>query len=210
MKIRSYLSIAILTIGICNFSNSVSAYETPECFDGRADFKRQTLSCSKIIRSGKIGERDATNRELAMAYTNRSTFVGRNRQIISYTTKAIEYDPTYVPAYLARGNANRMDENFSDAISDYDTVIELEPANEDAYVGKAITLDEMGDVKGAFAELNAAIESDPKNIKAYRARARLWARFKNIPEEIKDYQMILQYSPSDIGATAALKRLGAM
>ncbi len=198
-------------VGMSAYAENASAggQEAAECFDNSAGYKRQTVTCGKIIRSKTVDGRPATNRELAMANVNRVSVVARVPHVLKYCNAAIALDPTYVPAYLERGNAYRTDGKFEASLADYTKAMELEPDNIEAYYGRARTYEEMRRPDLALADLTTAIERHPKSHFAYQRRAALYERFGQTEKAIADHRVTLEKAPGDAISEAALRRLGA-
>ncbi|MEM9494949.1 MAG: tetratricopeptide repeat protein [Pseudomonadota bacterium] len=188
-------------------TNAVPGKEAAQCFEESEGYKRQTLTCSKIVRTQMIDGRPATKRELAMANTFRTNATARPRVIIRYTSDAIAHDPTYAPAYVERGVGYRMAEDYRASIADFDKAIELDPDLERAYLGKAQTLMDMKHHAEALQSLNAILQRKPETIQAYRMRSECFERLGDIENAIADQKRILEIMPRDPFAKAALTRL---
>ena len=203
--------MALSAFDVSAFAQNTNATqkEAAECFDNSAGYKRQTITCGKIIRSKTVDGRPATNRELAVANVNRIRVVSRVPHILKHCNAAIALDPTYAPAYLERGNAYRMDGKFDASLADFNKAIELEPKYQEAYYGRARTYEEMGRPDKALADLTALIELYPKSHFTYQKRAALYERLGQKERAIADYRIALKKAPSDAISKAALRRLGA-
>lgn len=98
---------------------------------------------------------------------NQGTIASSKKQFekaIKLFTQALDRDPTFVNAYINRGNAYSQwtppstDMSFLDgildrAIADYSKALELDPRNGAAYGNRALTKYIKGDYAGAFADL---------------------------------------------------------
>ncbi|MFN2111465.1 MAG: tetratricopeptide repeat protein, partial [Anaerolineae bacterium] len=62
--------------------------------------------------------------------------MGEYDKAIQEYSKALELDPTYVPAYYDRGLAHAQRQHYADAIADFSEVIALDPQHRDAYYNR--------------------------------------------------------------------------
>ncbi len=126
----------------------------------------------------KAIERDARD---AVAYYIRgltSAAIDEQERAIADYNKAIELDPVYIDAYVARGRAYSS-ERYDDAraLADYSKAIELDPKNARAYRARgSFYLDQVSDHGDrALPDYNKAIELDPGDSEAYLQRGLLYA-----------------------------------
>ena len=95
-----------------------------------------------------------------MAYFERGRIIELNwndyYSAIADYTKAIEFDPNYANAYLARGNAKARLEDYNDAIADLTKAIELKPDNALAYLARGATKYSLGDKNGSCSDWKIA------------------------------------------------------
>ncbi len=119
-------------------------------------------------------------------------------------TKAIELDPKYVLAYLARGDAKSFLLDYRGAISDYSKTIELDSKQPTAYYGrgKAIYIRNSGkeieDFEEVLDDMDKAILLDPKYVQAYLWRGKTKYELSDTLGAIKDHNKTIQLNPKDI------------
>lgn len=95
---------------------------------------------------------------------------GNYEEAIAAFTKAIEIDPTQVPAYIERGEAYILEgktaENLDAAQADYEKAIELDDSLQDAYIGLAEIHIQRTDYDKALDILSLCLEktSDSKDV----------------------------------------------
>ncbi|MBV6420451.1 MAG: hypothetical protein DAHOPDDO_01693 [Ignavibacteriaceae bacterium] len=81
---------------------------------------------------------------------------------------AIELDPSYVGAYINRGDANFELGNYNESIQDYSNAIVLNPTDySDAYYKRGKAKNSSNDYTGAIQDYNKAIELNPILVDAY-------------------------------------------
>jgi tetratricopeptide (TPR) repeat protein len=121
------------------------------------------------------------NAKDAIAYYDRGlayAAVDKRERAIEDYSKAIEIDPMYVDALIARGKAYSS-ESFDDAraMADYNKVIELDPKSARAYLARgSFYIEQIPDqADRAMADYNRAIELDPAYAYAYLQRGFLHA-----------------------------------
>jgi tetratricopeptide (TPR) repeat protein len=143
----------------------------------------------------KAIERDAKD---AAAHYSRGLLyaaVDEPQRAIADYNQAIEINPAYVDAYLARGKAYSS-ERFDDprAIADYDKVIALDPRNAHAYLARAgfymEQIPEQAD--RAMADYNRAIEIDPADHWAYLRRGFVHALYNRHALAKADFAKVLE------------------
>jgi lipoprotein NlpI len=93
---------------------------------------------------------------------------GARQVAIQEFSKAIELDPKFTDAYLARAMARFTLKDFAGAISDCNAVIGLEPENERAFVIKGASKFYLKDYNGAKNDLSTAISLSPDDPLAYQ------------------------------------------
>ncbi|HLC34057.1 MAG TPA: tetratricopeptide repeat protein [Anaerolineales bacterium] len=87
--------------------------------------------------------------------------------------KALNANPRYAPAYLARARLTLLRDPQADVMHDVDRALELDPAFVDAYVERAALHIRAGDLSAADADLQRAFQLDPQHAMAWVTRGRL-------------------------------------
>ena len=117
---------------------------------------------------------------------------------IKYFSKAIELDPNYAEAYLARARAKSSIQDMVGAMIDLNKAISLEPNNSDAITERGNVKQMVGNITGALEDYEKAIQLNPKNAHTYELRAFLWQFQGQTKLACKDY-----YSAFDLGSQSA-------
>ncbi len=140
-------------------------------------------------------ERDAKD---AAAHYERGLLyaaVDEPQRAIADYSQAIEIDPAYVEAYVARGKAYSS-ERFDDprAMADYNKAIALDPRSAHAYLARAgfymEQIPEQAD--RAMADYNRAIEINPADHWAYLRRGFVHALFNRHDPAKADFAKVLE------------------
>jgi S1-C subfamily serine protease/Tfp pilus assembly protein PilF len=115
---------------------------------------------------------------------------------IEAMNRAIELNPRYTRAYIARASANYMFKRIGAALSDIDRAIEIEPNSAIAYTGKCFVLNEFGNRAQALGACDRAIELNPKLAIAFNVRGILRVEMGNTGGAINDLQQAIQLDPN--------------
>jgi tetratricopeptide (TPR) repeat protein len=113
---------------------------------------------------------------------------------------ALRIDPRCVPAYIGRGTAERLLENFDGALADFNEALRLDPKNSEAHRERGCVHFQMKDFAKAMADFDVAIRCDPKNAAAYYWRGILHAHEHESLEAISDYDRAIRLNPGDAWA----------
>lgn len=124
---------------------------------------------------------------------------------IKYFSKAIELDPNYAEAYLARARAKSSIQDFSGAMIDLNDAISLEPNNSDAFTERGNVKQMVGNITGALDDYEKAIQLNPKDPHIFEMRALLWKYQGKITLACKDY-----FSAFDLGSQSAYESLKSL
>ena len=94
---------------------------------------------------------------------------------LDFYTRAIEYNPEFMDAYVNRGLVNNELKNYEDSIKDYDKAIQLDPRCALAYNNRGYTKYKMHDYNSALKDYNKAILLNPKLTIALDNKAKLFS-----------------------------------
>jgi tetratricopeptide (TPR) repeat protein len=170
------------------------------------DPQTKLAACSAVIEAG---QEDPGNQ--AVAYDNRS-IANREQGLldpaIADASKAIELDPTSVPAYLDRGIAHYAKKQFALAIIDFTKVIALKPDYVAAYNDRGNAYDDSGDHDHAITDYSHALVLKPDYADAFVNRGSAYEEKGFNDYAISDYRSALKLDPNLKPAQAGLKRLG--
>jgi len=113
---------------------------------------------------------------------------------------AIEFDPRYTDAYLARGLVLHMQTKYADAVRDFSAAINLEPHEGDYYYYRGHAFYDMGNLDNSIADYNNAISLDGKNPVYYLNRGNAHTDNDNLEQAKKDYTSCIALAPEDENA----------
>ncbi|MEM7102492.1 MAG: tetratricopeptide repeat protein [Bacteroidota bacterium] len=91
-------------------------------------------------------------------------------------TKAVELNPKYYKAYIARGQVYRRTKRYQEALNDYNYAISLKPEFSDAYNNRGNIYFEMGQDDNALADYAKVAQIEPNEPKAYGNSGAIYAR----------------------------------
>jgi tetratricopeptide (TPR) repeat protein/V8-like Glu-specific endopeptidase len=115
---------------------------------------------------------------------------------IESMNKAIDLNPRYAKAYLARASANFMSKRIGAALADADRAIQSEPNSAIAYAGKCFFLSEFGKQGEALGVCDRAVALAPKNAMAYNVRGLVALRLKNYSVAAADLDRAIELDPN--------------
>ena len=96
---------------------------------------------------------------------------GRQSDAIDAFTTAIQSDPKFSPAYLARGQCHYALKDFKAAEADFSMAIQLEPGDVNAYNGRGASRLNLREVDEAVTDFDKVVELMPDEAVGYRNRA---------------------------------------
>ena len=135
-------------------------------------------------------------------------------------SKAIEYNPNFMDAYINRGLVNNELTDYESSLRDYNKAIELDSKCALAYSNRGYTKYKMQDYKGALEDYNKAILLNPKLNIAIDNKAKLLmevcleddkefsekyylsigiqeTNLGNFPEALSNFNEALKYNPKN-------------
>jgi tetratricopeptide (TPR) repeat protein len=117
---------------------------------------------------------------------------------ISDLTKAIELDPNYERAFLARGiiKSQMVPNDISGAINDISKAIDINPNSSSHYKDRALMKAESGNTTGAIDDLTKAIEINPNYPNAYISRGKLKQKLTDHSNAVVDFQRFIDLVPN--------------
>lgn len=125
---------------------------------------------------------------------------GDIKAAVADLTAAIEADEGFAPAYEARGDLLRNNDQCDLALGEYEQVIKLAPERVPGYLGRGICLMESNENERAVADFERMIRLDPKNENGYAVlglsmRARVAAAAGNNDGALADYDAAIKLDP---------------
>jgi tetratricopeptide (TPR) repeat protein len=117
------------------------------------------------------------------------------QQAIQSFAKAIQLNPRYAFAYIARGNVYRQLAQYPEALRDFNQAIAIAPNLATSYVNRgSLKSDQLQDNAGALADINKAIALDPNAAPAYVYRG-LLKQAKDPQGALRDYNKAIALDP---------------
>jgi tetratricopeptide (TPR) repeat protein len=129
----------------------------------------------------KMSAADLYARGLKLTFTP-----GKTNEAIDLFTEAININPKYVAAYIARGRAYNALNHF------------LFVHNK--YSNKGIEVARKNNLELALKDFNRAIELDSQSADAYQSRGAAYVQLDNDQAALKDFNKSIDIDPKNIGA----------
>jgi tetratricopeptide (TPR) repeat protein len=121
---------------------------------------------------------------------------GEFEEALHAFNKAIELDPNYKAAYLARAQLLAWDlGKWRLAIKNFSKLMEFEPEDIYNYLHRGECYEQLGNRDQAFRDYDKAIQVGPKNATAYEWRGNAYYRIGQYHEALKDYSKAIELSP---------------
>ena len=148
------------------------------------------LSTSALSNAQKKSEEDLFDRVMTELQA------GRTERVLAALDELIKQYPKNPDAYFLRGNL-RLAVDPSQALSDFDKVIELKPDAGPAYNQRAILRLANNDLAGALKDLDAAIAHNLKDDSVYDLRGQLRWQAGDLNGALSDLDEALKLNPNN-------------
>lgn len=160
-----------------------------------------------LYRLGRWGESEAAftdaiarnSREVDWWYDRAAarTYSGNLAGAVDDATRAIELNPDYAFAYVARGRAYAGLARPAEATADYDRAAALDPGNADVYAERGLLRWQAGRYDQSLADANRLIELDPAHTRGYQRRAQTYLRLGRYGDALADLDTCDRIDPDD-------------
>ncbi|WP_022661005.1 tetratricopeptide repeat protein [Paucidesulfovibrio longus] len=121
---------------------------------------------------------------------------GRPAEAVEAYTEAIKRCPADYEAFLNRGAAYVLLEQYELAIGDFTEVIRLHPADTDAWYNRGACWTEMGRYAEAVKDYDEALRLDPMDADAYYNRGYALLRLGRREEGVHDFRSVVRLEPT--------------
>jgi tetratricopeptide (TPR) repeat protein len=162
----------------------------------KAEVEKQIADKTTEFESGKLP---------FSALTDRARIYFHEKQLVRAAddlARALDLDPTYVPAHHLRGQVYLAEKRYEAAIVSFSKAIDLDPNYVNAYVKRGQGLLERNQPERALSDLNVAISKLPSEPEAYRLRARVYDALGRSAEAQADRKRVADLSA---GAPSTVK-----
>lgn len=143
-----------------------------------------TRVCTEAIRNGRLNGRD-----LAATYSNRGVIWARAGEIekaLADHNKALQLNPDSIGGLINRANAHSRDQNYHEALLDYDRAIDLSGAAfAPALFNRGWVYNAIDDEKAALKDFEAALKLQPDNERYERVVAETKRQIKEAKKAAK-------------------------
>lgn len=141
--------------------------------------KKNVLNAIEILR---------TVPDMAEKQANLFCFIG------DYDS-AIDIDPSYIVAYIRRGNAYYSKGDYDNAIEDYTKALEIDPSYTVVYYNRGNAYYSKEDYDSAIEDYTKVLEIDPSNTVVYNSRGNAYYRKGDYDNAIENYTKALEIDP---------------
>ena len=131
----------------------------------------------------------------ACALQQQGDSVLKRARVLRDLNKTLEVDPTFVGAYVARGNVYLARGKLDKALHDLNLAIKLAPRYDWAYGCRAAVYEQQGEIGAAIADLDKAIECNAGYAWAYWKRGALRAKSGEDERAIQDLRKAVELDP---------------
>lgn len=148
---------------------------------------------TKLINSGQLRKKN-----LALAYFNRAAAqqsLGKGDQALADYGRALETDPAFAEAYLAKGNLWREKKEYKRAIYNYGQALKLDRSMATAHHNRGVAHLATGELDLALRDFDQALELDPESARTYNSRGNLWEARGELKLAEMDYDRALRLDP---------------
>jgi tetratricopeptide (TPR) repeat protein len=116
---------------------------------------------------------------------------------INYFNKTIKVSSDAFEVYYLRAISNDALGNYSDAINDYDKIVDVKYMKRHLiYNNRGLAYTKLNNVNGAIADFTKAIEIKPDFAMAYNNRAYQYEKNEDYKNALKDYYSAIEYDNS--------------
>lgn len=133
----------------------------------------------------------------AKAYLARSHFQRDPASRAADLDRAIEINPRWVDAHVARGAFRVDSEDLDGGIRDFTTALALDPRSSIAYVNRACARCDKREFEEAIEDCDRAIEIDPQNSDAFCNRGLARTGRGELEAALADYDQAIRIDPRD-------------
>ncbi len=98
--------------------------------------------------------------------------------------------------HLQKGNSYLEQQQWQEAINEYNSAIKIDPNLAEAYCNRASAYGSLGKLTLAKADLDKAIELNPKMAKAYDNRGKIYLVSSKYEEAITDFSTAIDFDPT--------------
>jgi tetratricopeptide (TPR) repeat protein len=141
-----------------------------EAYDQEQDYRNALTTAQEAKRSFPADARSCF--EVGFELAN----IGRNQEARPYADKAIQIDPSFVPAYNLLGYVELRSGEYESALKAFQKAGSLAPQDVDSSVGIAKSLVQLNRYREALAGLQEAIKIHPESADLYFVLTQVYVR----------------------------------
>ena len=126
-----------------------------------------------------------------------SAYLDNRAQAESDFTQAIDINPGFLEAYIARASLYKEDLKLDDAMRDVSKVIEYDDKYVEAYLIRSEIYKERLEYPNAINDISRILLVEPENPEMYVKRGTYYQEFNQHPNAINDFSKAILYSQDD-------------
>lgn len=178
--------------------NSCAAYnDRGVAYKGKGNLEQAVSDYNQAIK---------VDNKCADAYYNRGkarVSEGNLDGAVADFTQLISIEQRY-DAYINRGLAYRMKQQYTEALKDYNEAIKLSPQTPDAYLNRGMVYVFLNQPDQAFDDFNRAIKVKNDYAGAYINRAGIYIKKGDLDNALSDFNKATEYGDEDIKMRASI------
>lgn len=152
------------------------------------------------IEHSSIGSLPKIDMEMAADFFDKAFKTDNSKLKIQYYSKSIEANPSFSPAFYNRGIAYYEEEQYQEAITDFNQALKLEPRSALAYFYRGVCQMELNEYREAIKSFALAISLDPRPSNALLNRGLCYQKIERYDKAILDYGQLLKIESANIAA----------
>lgn len=118
--------------------------------------------------------------------------------------KAIDLDPMRVDFYIALGEIQITENNFSNAVNAFKKALQLDPKNLMARLQLCFSLFNQKDYGGTIREADTLLKTDPRVARAYGIQSQAYEALKDTVKALVVMKKAVELAPNDYNALMAM------
>ena len=162
----------------------------------------QTYARTKVWQNSETLWTDAINKnpDESFLYFKRVNYYQTEKndidKVLPDYNKALELNPTYIPAYINRGTIFLNQNKFELALADFNKCISLDSANAEAYSNRGLLYNKTGHSDLAMDDYKKSIRLNPTFYLAYFNRGEIYFNRKQYDLAMYDYNKSIELYPT--------------
>lgn len=165
---------------------------------GLKEFKKKnyTKAIERLMKIANSNNADKVDFFIGTAYS----LIDSNAYAVKFLKSATENNPAFFEAHSNLGNQYLRNNNFENAVIEFETSINLCPTEPNSYLGLGLSKRFLNDYDGAISIYSRAIEINPSYQKAFKNRGVAEFYIKDFDGAMEDASKAIEIDPNDVEA----------